>query len=68
MYVCVLAEVPGPSPDLKDFRNTSEWDRKVEERSKLRMKNLSLFVVERFLLLIQMKSILLFYELFFFFS
>ena len=36
------------------------------ERSKLGIKNVSLFLVERFRLLIDMKDILLFYELFFF--
>ena len=47
--------------------NTSEWDRNGEKRSKLRIKNVYFFVVERVCLLIQMKSIL-FYELFLFFS
>ena len=38
-----------------------EWDRKWEGRRKLRIWDMSLFLVERFRLLIQMKSILLFY-------
>ena len=46
------------------IRNTSEWDRKREE---LWIKNMSLFVVERFCQLIQIKSILLSYQSFFFF-
>ena len=47
--------------------NTNEQDRKGEEKSKLIIKIVCLFVVERFHLFIQMKSILLFYELFFLF-
>ena len=37
------------------------------KKSKLRIKNVSLFVVEKFWQLIQMKDILLFYALFFLF-
>ena len=58
----------GPWPNWKDFKNTRELDRKEEEKSKLRIKNVFLFVVERFCLLIQMKSILLFYDFFFFYG
>ena len=39
-----------------------------EENGKLRIKNVSLFVVERFRLLIKVKSIFLSYELFFLFQ
>ena len=52
--------------ELNDFMNTSEQDRKGEERNKLRIRNVSVFVVKRFHLLIQIKSILLFYGFFFF--
>ena len=47
--------------------NTSEWDRKEEERTEVKnQNNESLFIVERFRPLIQVKSILLFYDFFLF--
>ena len=39
---------------------------KEKEKSMLQMKNVTLFSIERFCLLFQLKSILLFYESFFF--
>ena len=41
----------------------NEWDRKKGEKIKLRIKNVSSFVVERFCPLIQMKSIFYFIDL-----
>ena len=43
MYVCVCMQIY--------ICNTSEWDRKGEEKTKLKIKNVSLFIVERFHLL-----------------
>ena len=40
-------------------------EREGEEKCNLKFKNVSLFAVERFCLLIQVKRILLFHELFF---
>ena len=42
-------EVSGSWLNYNNFENTSEWDKKGEEWSKLRIKNASLFLVERFL-------------------
>ena len=48
---------------LKVILGTQEKDRKGNERSKIRFKNVSLFVVEIFHLIIQMD--VFFYSLFF---
>ena len=49
---------------LKVFYEHQWMNRKREEKSKLKIKNVPLFIVERFHLFIQKKSILLLYEWF----
>ena len=49
-----------------DIKNSIDEDENGEERIWL-IKNVSLFVIERYHLLIRIKSILLFNELFFFY-